>query len=144
MTFIYNENRANTHKKVAIYVRTSAHNNAEIALHEQTMRVREYCKEKGLSVCDTVGVVGNRQQGFEALQKAIKHAQENGVEAVVMTTSNRLYAAPNELELVLKALDESGVELETMDGSHDAAKNSVTLHFIMNAGLDLESEDENE
>lgn len=133
-----------TTKKVVAYARSSNHSNAETALKEQMMRVQEYCEVKGYSVIDKVAVIGDRKIGFNMLQEALKFAEENGAQSVVMDTTKRLFAKPSELEPVRKLFDETGVEIETLDRSHDVLANAITLDFIMNIGLMNESEEENE
>ena len=112
--------------KVAIYVRQSNHSNAAEALEKQKAEVAEYCASKGFEVCDTVGGIGDRLQGFTQFIRMIKDAKEKGVDKIVMKSTNRLVATKEEYtqlkqELAQEGidLDDLGVEIIAMDGTHN-------------------------
>lgn len=65
--------------KVAIYIRQSNHSNAAEALEKQKAEVAEYCVSKGFEVCDTVGGIGDRLQGFAQFIRMIKDAKEKAL-----------------------------------------------------------------
>ena len=134
----------NQSKKVIAYARASIHSNAETAVKEQMMRVQEYCEVKGYHVSATVCDIGDRKMGFNMLQEALKFAAENGTRSVVMDTTKRLFAETSELEPVQQLLGKTGVEIETMDRSHEVLADATTLDFIMNIGLLNEGEGEDD
>lgn len=127
--------------KVAIYVRQSNHSNAAEALEKQKAEVAEYCASKGFEVCDTVGGIGDRLQGFAQFIRMIKDAKEKGVDKIVMKSTNRLVATAEEYALLEKELAKEGIDLNslgieiiTMDGSHKAMQSpDLIADFLFNA-----------
>ena len=129
--------------KVAIYVRQSNHSNAAEALEKQKAEVTEYCSTNGFEVCDTVGGIGDRLQGFAQFIDMIKNAKEKGFDKIVMKSTNRLVASTEEYaqlkeELAKEGidLDDLGIEIIAMDGTQNALQSSVVADFILNANSD--------
>ena len=129
--------------KVAIYVRQSNHSNAAEALEKQKAEVTEYCFSNGFEVCDTVGGIGDRLQGFAQFIDMIKNAKEKGFDKIVMKSTNRLVATTEEYaqlkeELAKEGidLDNLGIEIIAMDGTHNALQSSVLADFILNANAE--------
>ena len=129
--------------KVAIYVRQSNHSNAAEALEKQKAEVTEYCFSNGFEVCDTVGGIGDRLQGFAQFIDMIKNAKEKGFDKIVMKSTNRLVATTEEYaqlkeELAKEGidLDDLGIEIIAMDGTQNALQSSVVADFILNANSD--------
>lgn len=129
--------------KVAIYVRQSNHSNAAEALEKQKAEVSEYCASKGFEVCDTVGGIGDRLQGFAQFIRMVKDAKEKGVDKIVMKSTNRLVATKEEYtqlkqELAQEGidLDDLGVEIIAMDGAHNCLQSSVVEDYILNTNSD--------
>ena len=129
--------------KVAIYVRQSNHSNAAEALEKQKAEVAEYCASKGFEVCDTVGGIGDRLQGFAQFIRMIKNAKEKGVDKIVMKSTNRLVATKEEYTQLKRELAQEGIDLDNlgieiiaMDGTHNALQSSVVADFILNANAD--------
>ena len=129
--------------KVAIYVRQSNHSNAAEALEKQKAEVTEYCSSNGFEVCDTVGGIGDRLQGFAQFIDMIKNAKEKGFDKIVMKSTNRLVATTEEYaqlkeELAKEGidLDNLGIEIIAMDGTHNALQSSVLADFILNANAE--------
>lgn len=130
-------------KKVAIYVRQSNYSNAAEALEKQKAEVAEYCASKGFEVCDTVGGIGDRLQGFAQFIRMIKNAKEKGVDKIVMKSTNRLAATTEEYAQLKEELakedidlDNLGIEIIAMDGTHNALQSSVLADFILNANAE--------
>ena len=129
--------------KVAIYVRQSNHSNAAEALEKQKAEVTEYCSSKGFEVCDTVGGIGDRLQGFAQFIDMIKNAKEKGFDKIVMKSTNRLVATTKEYaqlkeKLAMEGidLDDLGIEIIAMDVTHNALQSSVMADFILNANAE--------
>ena len=129
--------------KVAIYVRQSNHSNAAEALEKQKAEVTEYCSSNGFEVCDTVGGIGDRLQGFAQFIDMIKNAKEKGFDKIVMKSTNRLVATTGEYaqlkeELAKEGidLDNLGIEIIAMDGTHNDLQSSVLADFILNANAE--------
>ena len=129
--------------KVAIYVRQSNHSNAAETLEKQKAEVTEYCSSNGFEVCDTVGGIGDRLQGFAQFIDMIKNAKEKGFDKIVMKSTNRLVATTEEYaqlkeELAKEGidLDDLGIEIIAMDGTHNALQSSVLADFILNANAE--------
>lgn len=129
--------------KVAIYVRQSNHSNAAEALEKQKAEVTEYCSSKGFEVCDTVGGIGDRLQGFAQFIDVIKNAKEKGFDKIVMKSTNRLVATTKEYaqlkeKLAMEGidLDNLGIEIIAMDGTHNCLQSSVVEDFILNTNSD--------
>lgn len=126
--------------KVAIYVRQSNHSNAAEALEKQKAEVAGYCASKGFEVCDTVGGIGDRLQGFAQFIRMIKDAKEKGVDKIVMKSTNRLVATKEEYTQLKEELAKEGIELDnlgvdiiTMDGTHNGFHSSLVPDFLLNA-----------
>ena len=129
--------------KVAIYVRQSNHSNAAETLEKQKAEVTEYCSLNGFEVCDTVGGIGDRLQGFAQFIDMIKNAKEKGFDKIVMKSTNRLVATTKEYaqlkeKLAMEGidLDNLGIEIISMDGTHNALQSSVMADFILNANAE--------
>ena len=130
--------------KVAIYVRQSNHPNAEQALEKQKTAVADYCNANGFEICDAVGSIGDRQQGFSQFIDMVKNAKEKGISKVVMQSTNRLVATKEEYILLQEELAKEGVDLKqlgieivTIDGTHNGLQYSCLVgEFLMNANLD--------
>ena len=129
--------------KVAIYVRQSNHSNAAEALEKQKAEVSEYCASKGFEVCDTVGGIGDRLQGFAQFIRMVKDAKEKGVDKIVMKSTNRLVATKEEYTQLKRELAQEGIDLDNlgieiiaMDGTHNALQSSVMADFILNANAE--------
>ena len=129
--------------KVAIYVRQSNHSNAAEALEKQKAEVSEYCASKGFEVCDTVGGIGDRLQGFAQFIRMIKNAKEKGVDKIVMKSTNRLVATKEEYTQLKRELAQEGIDLDNlgieiiaMDGTHNFLQSSVVEDFIFNTNSD--------
>ena len=129
--------------KVAIYVRQSNHSNAAEALEKQKAEVAEYCASKGFEVCDTVDGIGDRLQGFAQFIDMIKNAKEKGFDKIVMKSTNRLVTTTKEYaqlkeKLAMEGidLDNLGIEIIAMDGTHNALQSSVMADFILNANAE--------
>lgn len=114
-------------KKVATYVRVSNHDNAERAAHNQKKKLDEYCEAKGYEVVEHADVIGDRRFCFPMLMKLLQNAKTNGVEKIVMQSTNRVVGTLDEVGELAKLFYESGVDLETLDGSHDVVINPVKL-----------------
>ena len=102
-------------KKVAIFVRVSEHSNANEMLKRQCEDVSNYCKTKGYSVCDTISLIGDRKTGNFLLKTMLDTAKSNGIETVIMKSTNRIVGTREELSETEIAFEKSGVSLETMD-----------------------------
>ena len=112
-------------KNVAIFIRESNHTDAETSAKAQDIRVREYCEKHGYQVCDSKVVIGDTQTAFPELLDVLRFAKEKGIDTVVMTSTKRVVLKPEEGKLVQAALQESGVTIEAMDGSHVGLSNLV-------------------
>lgn len=126
--------------KIAIYVRQSNHSNAAEALEKQKAEVAEYCASKGFEVCDTVGCIGDRLQCFTQFIRMIKDAKKKGVDKIVMKSTNRLVATKEEYTQLKEELAKEGIELDnlgvdiiTMDGTHNGFHSSLVPDFLLNA-----------
>ena len=127
-------------KKVAIYVRESNHAGAQEAACRQEQKLNEFCAEKGYSVCDSASVIGDRKTSLPVLMELLKSAKGKGAEKIVMFSTNRVVGTVNEIDAVNAAIDESGLVLETIDGSHDAMRTPDLITRTL-AGLAEEDED---
>ena len=130
-------------EKVAVYVRVSNHNNAAHSVLVQSMKIEEYCKAHGYQVCDSALTVGSREQSYPFLKNLLRSAAQKGISKVVMATANRIVGTVEELEAVNAAIDESGIAIETLDGTYEELPASKTLvaSFLEQAELDTEAED---
>lgn len=132
-------------KKVALFARVSNHTNAEKALKKQENKIESYCEAHGYSVCDKVGVVGDRKMGYEVLIKLFSSAKEKGIDTIVMESTNRITGTPKELAEVTRAFEGSGVAIEAMDNSHNMSidPSSVIMSFLASVDEEID-EDFNE
>lgn len=128
-------------KKVATYMRVSNHSASEDSLRKQESEVNEYCANKGYTVEDTVSVVGDRELGYEMLMKMLSSAKEKGIDTVIMKSTNRVIAKVDEIEMIKKALDDSGVKIEAMDNSHLAlGMPNLVESFLANSDAEAQEE----
>lgn len=105
-------------KKVATFIRESNHPNADIGVSIQREKLAEYCKSKEYEVTVSETVVGDRKTASPVLLKLLKTAKENGCEKLVMSSTNRVVGTVDDLEEIAKEFAKSGVDLESLDGSH--------------------------
>lgn len=114
-------------KKVATFVRVSDFDTAPIAAYNQKKKLEEYCVSQGYEVIDHADVIGDKKLGFPMLMKLLRNAKANGVEKIVMQSTNRVAGTLDEVGELAKLFYESGVGLETLDGSHDVVINPAKL-----------------
>ncbi len=114
-------------KKVATFVRVSDFDTAQIAAYNQKKKLQDYCESKGYEVVDHADVIGDKSLGFPMLMKLLQNAKTNGAEKIVMQSTNRITGTLDEVGELAKLFYESGVDLETLDGSHDVVINPVKL-----------------
>lgn len=130
-------------EKVAVYVRVSNHDDAARSVLVQSMKIEEYCKAHDYQVCDSALTVGSREQSYPFLKNLLRSAAEKGISKVVMATANRIVGSVEELKAVSAAIDESGIVIETLDGTYEELPASKTLvaSCLARAELDTEVED---
>lgn len=104
-------------RKVAIFVRESAHKNAEMASQRQQAKLNEYCERQGYEVKDSAMAIGDREFGYEMLLKLLSTAEEKGVERIVIASSDRLACTPEEVEKIKELMRDRNITIETTDGS---------------------------
>ena len=122
-------------------MRVSNHSASEDSLRKQESEVNEYCANKGYTVEETVSVVGDRELGNEMLMKMLSGAKEKGIDTVIMKSTNRVIAKVDEIEIIKKALDDSGVKIEAMDNSHLAlGMPNLVESFLANADAEAQEE----
>lgn len=114
-------------KKVATFVRVSNFDTAPIAAYNQKKKLQDYCESKGYEVVDHADVIGDKKLGFPMLMKLLQNAKSNGVEKIVMQSTNRVTGTLDEVGELARLFYESGVGLETLDGSHDVVINPAKL-----------------
>lgn len=114
-------------KKVATFIRVSSHNESERAAYNQKKKLAEYCESKGYEVADSATVIGDRSFAIPMLKKLFENAKENGVEKIVMQSTNRVTGTLDEVGELARLFYESGVSLETLDGSHEVVTNPAKL-----------------
>ena len=127
-------------EKVAVYVRVSDHNEAARSVLVQSMKIEEYCKAHDYKVCDSALTVGSREQAYPLLKNLLQSAAEKGISKVVMASTNRIVGSVEELEAVTAAIDESGVTIETLDGSYEVLPTSNMLVTSFLAQVELEED----
>ena len=129
-------------ENVATYVRVSCHSNAENAARNQAKKVSDFCEEKGYTVSDSVSVIGDRKMAYPMLMKLLESAKEKGIQKIVMASTNRIVGTVPELMEIKKAFDESGVTIETLDGSHEFGQDPSMLvaSFLAQACADNEED----
>lgn len=125
-------------EKVAVYVRVSDHNEAAQSVLVQSMKIEEYCKAHDYKVCDSALTVGSRAQSFPFLKNLLQSTAEKGISKVVMASANRIVGSVEELEAITAAIDESGVTIETLDGSYEElpTSNMLVTSFLAQAELE--------
>ncbi len=128
-------------EKVAIYVRESNHTGAQEAACRQEKKINDFCAAKGYSVCDSASVIGDRETSFPMLMELLKSAKEKGATKIVIASTNRVLGKVDEIQMVNEAFDESGLILETIDGSHDALRTPDLITRTL-AAIDEEDEDD--
>lgn len=118
-------------KNVMVYVRESNHAGAEEAAGKQAQLVREFCEKNGYSVCDKKQIVGSRQTAMPEFLELLETAKQRGIDTIVMTTTNRIMGTVKDMDVIQKAIQESGVAIETLDGSHDVRYSSDMVRYFL-------------
>lgn len=129
-------------KKVAIYLRVGQHNQLDSALETQEKRVQDYCESKGYVVCDSASVVGDRMAGYPALLNMLGRTKDTGAETVVLASTKTIAATVTEMMPIKKALEEAGVSLEAIDGTHHALEPGNWDKNVLASMLAVEGEPE--
>lgn len=116
-------------KKVATYARVGCHGNSDAALMSQESKLRDYCEKQGYEICNTMRVIGTREQGFPMLLELLQNGKADGVDTILMTSTKKVIGSVTEIDALNKAFVESGLQLETLDGSHQAlnVENLISL-----------------
>ena len=129
-------------EKVAVYVRVSDHNEAAQSVPVQSMKIEEYCKAHGYKVCDSALTLGSREQSYPFLKNLLQSAAEKGISKVVMASANRIVGSVEELKAISAAIDESGVTIETLDGTYEdlPASKALVASFLTHAELAAEED----
>ena len=127
-------------KKVATFVRVSKFDTAPIAVYNQKKKLEDYCKSQGYEVIDHADVIGDRSAAMPMLKKLFESSKEKGFDTIVMQSTNRVVGSVDEVTDIAKAFNESGVKLETVDGSHKALENPC----VFTVCLDESSEENDE
>jgi len=129
-------------KKVAIYMRTSAHSNAENAVKNQTIRVKGYCEAKGYEVAESASLIGDCKMGVEQLKRLLHSVKEKGIDTIVMASTNRVAGTVDEMQEVANLFRESGITIEAVDGTHETAFDSKWLiaDYLANAAAQAEKD----
>lgn len=131
-------------EKVVTYVRVSAHSNSENAARNQTKKVNDFCEANGYEVSDATTVIGDRKLAFPMLMDLLKTAKEKGIHKVVMASTSRVVGTVDEIEKVQKAFEESGVVIETLDGSYVDGINAKLLVAESLAHMEQEMDEDQE
>jgi DNA invertase Pin-like site-specific DNA recombinase len=123
-------------EKVATYVRISTEN----AIDGQTKKINDYCAEKGYTVCDSAFVIGDKKMALPMLKKLLDSAKENGVDKIVMASTNRIVGTVEELQEIKEAIEKAGVTIETLDGSYENGfdKKMLVASFLANAQKEMD------
>lgn len=107
-------------KKVATFVRVSNFDTAQIAAYNQKKKLQDYCESKGYEVVDHADVIGDKKFGFPMLMKLLQNAKTNGVEKIVMQSTNR----------VTGTLDEVG-QLAKLSMNRGLVSKHLTVHTML-------------
>lgn len=105
-------------EKVAIYARVGRTENAATLLQTQKLRLQEYCKMNGYIVVDSVMATGNRRACQHQFLEMLAEAKKNSVKTVVMESMNCIARSTVEAMEIQQVISDSGLSLETVDGSH--------------------------
>ena len=105
-------------KKAAIYTRVERTENATMFLQAKKLKVREYCKTNGYTVVDSVMATGTRRDCQHLFLEMLAKAKENGIETVVVESMNCIARSFVEAQEIQQVINDAGLSLETVDGSH--------------------------
>ena len=107
-------------KTVAVYIRVSNHSNAEASMQKQEQIVREYCDQNGYTVGEARRVIGDPKTAYPMLLALLNSAKEKGIDIVVMPSTKNITGSARDIEMINSVFQQSGVGIETLDGSHQA------------------------
>jgi DNA invertase Pin-like site-specific DNA recombinase len=99
--------------KTVIYARTTAEN--KVALEKRLKQCREFCDAYSLTVVAEIHEFGNipARPGLAKLRRLIEEGQ---VEAVVVTSIDRLNRKVNRVAELVNEIEQAGVQLKFMKG----------------------------
>lgn len=128
-------------KKVAVYIRVSNHRNAEASMQKQEQKVREYCNQNGYTVGEARCVVGDPKTAYPMLLALLNDAKEKGIDTVVMPSTKNVTGRVQDIEMLNSVFQQSGVAIETLDGSHHAfASQNMGASFLAAAVAEEEAQ----
>jgi DNA invertase Pin-like site-specific DNA recombinase len=135
-------------KSVVIYARESNHAGAEGTLERQKENLKAFCQQKGYAIADEISTIGSRQDSLSALKEAIESAKNTEGKTLLMVSSNRVAGTISEMETIADLIEESGVNIATMDGSYELVQKhgATPTMLIANtlAAIDNELDEEDE
>lgn len=111
-------------KNVMVYVRESDHTGAEASAQKQAQRVQDYCEKNGYKICDSKEIIGDRKTAFPEFLNALRTAKQYGADTIVMATTDRVAGTVEEIDELQSAIQEYGIAIEALDGSHDPIHSS--------------------
>ena len=105
-------------RKAAIYARVGRTENAAMFLQAQKLKLQEYCETNGYTVVNSVMATGNRRDCQHQFLEMLTEAKKNGIETVVMESMNCIARSFVEAQEIQQVINDAGLLLETVDGSH--------------------------
>lgn len=118
-------------KKVAVYIRVSNHDNAAASMQKQEQKIRQYCEKKGYTVGEARCVVGDPKTSYPMLLALLNSAKEKGIDTVVMPSTKNITGSARDIEMINSVFQQSGVGIETLDGSHQAfGSQNLVANFL--------------
>lgn len=119
-------------KKVAAYIRVSNHDNAEASMRKQEQEVQKYCNQNGYTVDIAQCVVGDPKAAYPQLLSLLNSAKEKNIDTVVMPSTKNVTGSVKNIEMINSVFQQSGVTIETLDGSHHAftSPNMVARYIL--------------
>jgi site-specific DNA recombinase len=125
--------------KAVAYLRCSTQKQAEaLSIEVQRDRIDQYCKLKNIEVIDTIvdeGISGGVNASREGFVRLLGRIEENGIEAVVLYSLERLSRDMLTLLALERFLDEYDIELHTVEGQVSVDSPDGFLSFAMRAFL---------
>ena len=120
------------------YVRVSTQEQARegISLEVQEERITNYCNYKGYELTEVIkdeGISGGRNREREGFVNILNRVEQNGCDAIVLYSLERISRDMLTLLCLEKLLNEYNIELHSIEGEIDTSTPDGYMSFAMRA-----------
>ncbi len=124
--------------KAVAYIRVSTEEQAKegTSLDNKVERIQGYCEYKGFDLADILrdeGVSGGKNKNREGFERILERIKQNGFDAIVVYSLDRLSRDMLTLLSFERLLNESDIELHTIEGQIDTSTPDGFMSYAMRA-----------